>query len=71
MVIQSATILVNSSLVMPVCVASSSSTNPFSPDAARAFMSPSRTALNGCLVFHSGFFGASAFTRSSAKANWK
>jgi hypothetical protein len=43
---------------------------PFSPDAARAFMSPSSTALNGCFVFHSGCSGASAFTRASAKANW-
>ena len=37
---------------------------------ASAFMSPSSTALNGCLVFQSGFCGASALTRSSAKANW-
>ncbi len=44
---------------------------PFSPDAASAFMSPSSTALNGCFVFHSGCFGASAFTRSMAKSNWK
>ena len=47
-----------------------SSTSPCSPAAARAFMSPSRTALNGCLSFHSGCWGASAFTRSSANASW-
>ena len=33
-------------------------------------MSPSSTALNGCLSFHSGWSGANAFTRSSAKASW-
>ena len=33
-------------------------------------MSPSSTALNGCLFFHSGCCGASALTRSSAKASW-
>ena len=32
-------------------------------------MSPSSTALKGCLVFHSGCMGAMAFTRSSAKAS--
>ena len=33
-------------------------------------MSPSSAALNGCVFFHSGWSGASAFTRSSAKASW-
>ena len=33
-------------------------------------MSPSSTALNGCVFFHSGCLAATAFTRSSAKANW-
>src|SRR5262249_9065495 len=69
--IQSATVFVNSSVAMPVCVASRSSTIPFWPDAATAFMSPSSTALNGCLLFHSGCFGASARTRSRANASWK
>jgi hypothetical protein len=68
--IHAVTVFVNSSVVMPVCVASSSGIMPFSPDAASAFMSPSRTALNGYVVFHSGCFGARAFTRASAKANW-
>ena len=34
-------------------------------------MSFSSTPLNGCVVFHSGWSGASAFTRSNAKASWK
>ena len=33
-------------------------------------MSPSSTALKGWVVLHSGCCGASAFTRSSAKASW-
>ena len=33
-------------------------------------MSPSSTALNGCLVFQLGFCGASALTRSRMKASW-
>ena len=32
-------------------------------------MSPSRTALNGCLCFHSGCCGANALMRSIAKTN--
>ena len=60
--------LANSSVVMPVCVAAMISSRPFSPAAASAFMSPSRTALNGCCVFHSGCCGAIALTRSNAKA---
>ena len=55
----------NSFVVMPACVAAMSSIRPFSPEAASAFMSPSSTALNGCLVFQPGFCGASALTRSS------
>ena len=35
-----------------------SSTMPCSPDSASVFMSPSSTALNGCLSFHSGCAGA-------------
>jgi hypothetical protein len=42
-----------------------------SPPASAAFMSPSRTPLKGCVVLHSGCFGANAFTRSRAKASWK
>jgi len=56
---------------MPACVAITSVSRPFSPEAASVFMSPSSAALNGCFVFHSGCFGASAFTRSSAKKSWK
>src|SRR6476661_3202844 len=54
---------------MPACVTAISSTKPFSPDAITAFRSPSSAPANGCLVFQSGCMGASAFTRSSAKAN--
>ena len=56
---QSVTIFSNSAVVMPACVTAMISTNPFSPEAASAFMSPSSTAANGCLVFHSGCIGAS------------
>ena len=38
--IQSLTVLLNSSVVMPVCVAASISSRPFSPAAATPFMSP-------------------------------
>ena len=55
---------------MPACVTAMSCISPFSPDAASAFMSPSSTALNGCLVFQPGFCGASALTRSRMKASW-
>src|SRR5882724_9490597 len=55
---------------MPACVTRISSTSPRSPDSARVFMSSSRTALKGCLSFHSGCKGAMALTRSSAKASW-
>ena len=54
MAIQSVTIVWNSSVVMPAWVAMTISTRPFSPAAASAFMSPSSTALNGCVSFHSG-----------------
>ena len=54
---------------MPACVTAMSCISPFSPDAASALKSPSSTALNGCLVFQSGFFGASALTRSRMKAS--
>jgi len=43
------------------------SIRPFMPDAPTVFMSPSSSALKGCLVFHSGCCGASFLTRSNAK----
>ncbi len=46
------------------------SRSPCSPAAASASMSPSIAALNGWVVAHSGCSGASAWTRSSAKASW-
>ena len=55
---------------MPEWVTAITSPSPFSPVAATAFMSFSRMPLNGCLVFHSGCFGASAFTRSKGKNPW-
>ena len=68
---QSFTVWANSSVVMPAWVAAMTSKSPFSPAAATAFMSFSRMPLKGCRVFHSGCFGASAFTRSKAKNPWK
>src|SRR5262249_45003883 len=55
---------------MLACVAMMISTKPRSPLSASARMSPSRAALNGCFFFHTGCCGASAFTRSRAKASW-
>ena len=55
---------------MPAWVAMMISIRPFSPAAASVFMSPSSTAWNGWVVSHSGCSGASALTRSSAKASW-
>ena len=55
---------------MPAWVAMTISTRPRSPASASVFRSPSSTALNGCLSFHSGCSGAIALTRSSAKASW-
>ena len=48
--IQSRTMASNSSVVLPACVAAMISSRPFSPLAATAFMSPSRTPLNGCVL---------------------
>ena len=42
-----------------------------SPPASAPFTSPLSNEANGSFVFHSGCFGASAFTRSSAKRSWK
>jgi hypothetical protein len=42
-----------------------------SPPASAPFTSPFKSDANGACVFHSGCCGASAFTRSSAKTNWK
>ncbi len=58
--IQSPTMASNSSVVMPAWVATTISSRPCSPAAASAFMSPSSTALKGCVVFHSGCSGAIA-----------
>jgi hypothetical protein len=44
------TIFENASVVMPLCVAATISIMPFSPVAANAAMSCSRTALNGCVA---------------------
>ena len=56
---------------MPVWVAADDLQQAFLAGAASAFMSLSSTALNGCLVFHSGCCGAIALTRSNANATWK
>ena len=56
---------------MPACVAMTISTIACSPPASAAFTSPLSSEANGSFVFHSGCCGASAFTRSSAKSNWK
>src|SRR6266481_7227030 len=55
---------------MPAWVTMIISTRPRSPDSIRVFMSPSSTDWKGSVYFHSGCRGASAFTRSSAKAIW-
>jgi hypothetical protein len=58
-------------VVIPVCVAMTMSTIAGSPPASAAFRSFSSTALKGGFSFHSGWSGASAFTRSIANRNWK
>ena len=68
---QSLTIRSNSSVVMPACVAMTISTIACSPPASAAFTSPRSSDANGSFSFHSGCWGARAFTRSSAKSNWK
>src|SRR5436190_847232 len=69
--IQSLTICSNAAVVMPACVATIISSMARSPPASAAFRSPLSNDANGSFVFHSGCCGASAFTRSSAKSNWK
>ena len=71
MAIQSVTILSNSSVVMPACVAMTISTRACSPPARAAFTSPLSTDANGSLSFHSGCCGASALIRSKMKNAWK
>ncbi|MFH0352589.1 MAG: hypothetical protein ACHBMF_11800 [Chromatiales bacterium] len=71
MAIQSETVLLNSSVVMPVCVAAIIAIAPFSPAAATAFISPLSSEANGSFVFHSGCCGASALTRSKRNSPWK
>ena len=51
---QSRAISLNSSLVMPACVAPMICSIPASPAVPRAAMSPSSTAWKGWVVFHSG-----------------
>jgi hypothetical protein len=46
------------------------SASPLLPASRSAFKPPSSTTLNGCRSFHSGTCGASALTRSRAKAPW-
>ena len=69
--IQSRTIFSNSSVVMPECVTVTISKMAGSPPASAPLRSPLSSEANGSLSFHSGCCGASAFTRSSAKASWK
>ena len=71
MAIQSLTIFSNSSVVMPACVAMTIWKMAGSPPASAALRSPLSSEANGSLSFHSGCCGASAFTRSRAKASWK
>ena len=56
---------------MPACVATTIFAIAGSPPASAPFTSPLSKEANGSFVFHSGCCGASAFTRSSAKRNWK
>ena len=56
---------------MPACVAITISRIARSPPASALFTSPLSSDANGSFSFHSGCWGASAFTRSSAKSSWK
>src|SRR5436305_4969787 len=69
--IHSLTICSKSAVVMPACVTMMISSMVRSPPASAAFRSPLSNDANGSFVFHSGCCGASVFTRSSAKSNWK
>ena len=68
---QSETMALNSSVVMPEWVTATISSMPFSPAAARPFISPARTDLKGSFSCQSGCCGAMALMRSRAKRNWK
>ena len=68
---QSLTICSNSSVVMPACVAMTISSIDRSPPASTRCTSFWRSDANGSFSFHSGCWGASACTRSSAKNSWK
>ncbi|MCY1304935.1 hypothetical protein D9M70_547100 [compost metagenome] len=61
----------NASLLMPEWVAAMIFISPSMPLSARAFWSPSSTALNGCCSFHSGCCGARRFTSSRANSTSK
>src|SRR5216684_3205147 len=67
--IQSFTICSNSAVVMPACVAMTTSISAWSPPASVVCKSPLSSEANGSVVFHSGCCGTSALTRSSAKYN--
>src|SRR5438067_2091266 len=69
--IQSLTICSNSAVVMPAWVTMMISSMVRSPPASAPITSPLSNEANGSFVFQSGCCGASAFTRSSAKSNWK
>src|SRR6267154_5325170 len=56
---------------MPECVTVTISKMAFSPPPSAALRSPLSREAKGSLSFHSGCSGASALTRSSAKASWK
>ena len=65
--IQSLTVRLNSSVVMPEWVAVSRATTPASPPAVTPCKSPLSTEAKGSCVFHSGCCGASALTLSIRK----
>ena len=60
----------NSSVVIPECVTAMISARPLLPAARTFAISPFSRDANGSFAAHSGCFGASAFTRSSAKRSW-
>ena len=66
--IQSVAMPLNSSVDMPVWVAATSCTAPFSPCADSALRSRSSTALNGCLFFQSGCLGASSLSNVAMRS---
>src|SRR5262245_8345069 len=56
---------------MPACVAMTILAMAGSPPMSTSFTSPFSSEANGSWVCHSGCCGASTFTRSRAKRNWK